>query len=157
MYNFGKDDYASGDTLDFYFHLDGLSPANLFAARLEMKPSYALPDKWWTLVRPFSFDIHDITLQRSGVTILNNVINPTRGERTYVDYHLVKGGQVTIQVFTLDGTMVDILYRGRRDPGEYRASWAGTNRGGRPVARGMYFIRVVGPDIDEIRKVMVVR
>jgi hypothetical protein len=25
------------------------------------------------------------------------------------------------------------------------------------VARGMYFIRIVGPEIDEIRKVMVVK
>jgi hypothetical protein len=74
-----------------------------------------------------------------------------------VHYQLVKGGQVTIQVFTLDGTMVDILYRGHRDAGEYRAVWGGKNRGGRAVARGMYFIRVVGPDIDEIRKVMVVK
>ena len=28
---------------------------------------------------------------------------------------------------------------------------------GGAVARGMYFIRIVDPDIDEIRKVMVVR
>jgi flagellar hook assembly protein FlgD len=88
---------------------------------------------------------------------LNNVINPSNGESTYVQYQLTKGGQVTVQVFTMDGTMVDVLYRGYRDAGEYRAAWKGTNRSGRAVARGMYFIRVVGPDIDEIRKVMVVK
>jgi hypothetical protein len=36
-------------------------------------------------------------------------------------------------------------------------TWDGTNAGGNPVARGMYFVRVVGPDIDEIRKVMVIK
>ena len=158
LFNFtaGANGYNSGNTMDFFFHVDG-TPADLFAGRLDIAPSAEIPDNWYRLVRPFSFAIHDVTLQRSGVTILNNVINPNKGESTYVDYRLNKGGQVTIQVFTLDGTMVDILYRGRREAGEYRAAWNGTNRGGHAVARGMYFIRVVAPEIDEIRKVMVVK
>jgi flagellar hook assembly protein FlgD len=57
----------------------------------------------------------------------------------------------------LDGNLVQVLYRGSRPAGEYVDSWDGKNRGGRVVARGMYFIRIVGPDIDEIRKVMVVK
>jgi hypothetical protein len=140
---------------DFFFHLSGTSN-DLFVARLDAAVG-VIPPGWFRRVRPFSYEVHDITLQRSGVTILNNVIKPANSESVYVDYRLVRGGQVTIQVFTLDGTMVDILYRGHRDAGEYRAVWRGTNRGGRSVARGMYFIRVVGPDIDEIRKVMVVK
>jgi hypothetical protein len=157
-YKFLKDDpgYESSAMLDFFFHLGG-TPDDLFVARLDINPGASIPPNWYQLVRPFSFEIHDITRQRSGVTILNNVINPNNGESTYVHYQLVKGGQVTIQVFTMDGTMVDILYRGRRDAGEYRAVWGGKNRGGRAVARGMYFVRVVGPDIDEIRKIMVVK
>ena len=35
--------------------------------------------------------------------------------------------------------------------------WNGTNNSGNAVARGIYFIRVVGPGIDETRKVMVVK
>ena len=46
---------------------------------------------------------------------------------------------------------------GNRAAGDYTASWDGKNRGGRAVSRGMYFIRVVGPEIDEIRKVMIVK
>jgi hypothetical protein len=164
VYRFSKDEtgFDSPVMLDFVFHLD-TSPSQirqtnqLFAARLDILPGAPIPFNWFQLVRPFSFEIHDITRQRSGVTILNNVINPNTGESTYVHYQLINSGPVTIQVFTLDGTMVDILYRGHRDPGEYRAVWSGKNRGGRAVARGMYFIRVVGPDIDEIRKVMVVK
>jgi flagellar hook assembly protein FlgD len=85
------------------------------------------------------------------------VINPTTGEKVYVDYVLNKGGRVTIQVFTLDGNLVQSLVRESQNAGEYRVSWDGKNRGGRDVARGLYFIRVVAPDIDEIRKVMVVK
>jgi hypothetical protein len=157
QWTFSKDEpgYDSGSFLEFFFHLSA-SPADLYAARLDSSPGVVPPD-WYRRVRPFGFEIHDITRQRSGVTILNNVINPNNGESTYVQYQLTKGGQVTIQVFTMDGTMVDILYRGYREAGDYRAAWNGKNRAGRAVARGMYFIRVVAPDIDEIRKVMVVK
>ncbi|MCL2834038.1 MAG: hypothetical protein FWD78_12770 [Treponema sp.] len=161
QYNFnaGSDGYTSGRKMEFYFHLDDLvnTPPDLLAGRLDIKPADDIPSNWYRLVRPFGFAVNDVTRQRSGVTILNNVINPANGESTYVDYTITRGGQVTIQAFTLEGTLVNVMYRGRREPGEYRAVWNGTNQAGRAVARGMYFIRIVGPDIDEIRQVMVVR
>jgi flagellar hook assembly protein FlgD len=109
-------------------------------------------------VRPFNFDIQDITRQRGGVSILNNVINSDNRETAYLRYSLARAGRVTIQVYTLDGTLVKSLCRNEyRDAGEWTETWDGTNNGGRAVARGMYFIRIVAPDIDEIRKVMVIR
>jgi hypothetical protein len=154
IYKFLKNDPGddSVSRLDFLFHLAG-TPADLFAARLD--PAAAGP--WYHRVRPFSYDIHDITQQRGGVTILNNVINPNKGEKTYIRYLLTGGGRVTIQVFTLDGNLVKVLRRENRGAGEWTDTWDGKNSGNRAVARGMYFIRVVAPDIDEIRKVMVVK
>ncbi|MDR2111176.1 MAG: T9SS type A sorting domain-containing protein, partial [Spirochaetaceae bacterium] len=151
--------YESGSRLEFLLRL-GDSPEDLFAARLAMEdlpPGAEIPEDWYQRVRPFSYGIRDVSIQRGGATILNNVINPNNGERTYIRYHLVKGGRVTVQVFTMDGNLVKILRRENRSAGEWIDSWDGTNNGGRTVARGMYFIRVVGPDIDEIRKVMVVK
>jgi hypothetical protein len=146
-------------TLEFFLAMDnGSNTTNpLYVARLDVAPGAVIPADWYRRVRPFSFDIHDVTKQRSNATILNNVIDPTRGERVRLSYQLTKAGQVTIQVFTLDGDLVQVLYRGYRQAGDYTASWDGRNRGGRVVARGMYFIRIVGPDIDEIRKVLVVK
>jgi len=60
-------------------------------------------------------------------------------------------------VFDLSGSIINVLVRGNQAAGTYTTSWDGKNRGGRPVARGIYFVRVVGPDFDEIRKVLVVR
>jgi hypothetical protein len=149
--------YTVNSSLDFFLQLNGLGlNADLYVGRLDTSPG-VIPQEWYYKVRPFSFGIHGITRQRNNATILNNVINPTKGERVYLDYTLNSGGPVTIQVFTLDGTLVQVLERGNKTPGNYRASWDGRNRGGRPVARGMYFIRIVAPDIDEIRKVMVIK
>jgi hypothetical protein len=155
-YVIGKDeeDYRDDDVVDFYFTLPGAG--NLAAGRLDMSPEVS-NKPWYQRIKPFSFNVKELVLQRGGATILNNVINPTKGEKTYLDYTLTKSGQVTVQVFTLDGNLVQVLFRGSRSPGDYMESWDGKNRGGRVVARGMYFIRIVGPDIDEIRKVMVVK
>jgi len=64
---------------------------------------------------------------------------------------------VTVQVFSLDGSLVYVIHRGPQGKGTYTYTWNGRNMGNRIVARGIYFIRVVGPDMDEIRKVMVVK
>jgi flagellar hook assembly protein FlgD len=50
-----------------------------------------------------------------------------------------------IQIFTIDGNLLRVLERGRIGRGTYTYTWDGTNGAGNPVARGIYFIRVVGP------------
>ncbi len=107
--------------------------------------------------RPFEYMLHAIVQQRGGVTITNNVIRPANGDTAYVHYTVSAPGPVTITVFDLSGSIVNVLQRGSQSSGEYTTSWDGKNRGGRAVARGIYFIRVVGPGFDEIRKVLVVR
>jgi hypothetical protein len=126
---------------------------------------YNFPTKWWESdqvskhkwLKPFNFISLALTPQVSGVTIRNNVIDPTKNEFTALNYELTRRGRVTISVFTLDGTLVRQLVRSVQETGSHDVSWDGLNQGGRPVARGMYFIRVVAPDIDEMRKVMVVK
>jgi hypothetical protein len=110
-----------------------------------------------TSLTPWSFGISEMRLQRGGVTILNNVIDSLKSEKVIVKVEVPKAGNIVIQVFTLDGNLVKVLERGRMGGGTYTYFWDGTNGAGDPVERGMYFIRVVGPEMDEIRKVMVVK
>ena len=70
---------------------------------------------------------------------------------------LPKAVSLTVTVFTLDGDMVKRLYLGPQAAGTYSYIWDGRNNSGDAVARGIYFIRVVAGDIDEIRKVLVVK
>ena len=127
---------------------------NLYAARL-IDDTAA---DWYRGVRPWGFLIRDLVTQAGGVTVLNNIINPMRSEAASLHYEVTEGGTVTIQVFDLSGNLVEILQRGYQAPGEYSVSWNGRNRGGGIVARGIYFIRYVGPGrIDQIRKVLVVK
>jgi hypothetical protein len=135
-------------TFDFFFFAD-----NLYHARVDNPAA----SDWYRRIRPFSFKLREVRAQAGDVSILNNVINPDRGEKTTIHYNLSRSGTITIQVFNLAGDLVEILYRGRRTAGEYAVSWDGRNRAGNAVGRGIYFVRFTGPGLDEYRKVMVVR
>ncbi|MFW5827266.1 MAG: FlgD immunoglobulin-like domain containing protein [Alkalispirochaeta sp.] len=107
---------------------------------------------------PWLFSIGDgFIVQRSNVTILNNVIYPERGENTVLVYEVDRPGLVTVNVFSLDGSVVRSLQRGRQGSGTYRTAWDGRNNSGDVVARGIYFVRVVAPGVDEYRKVIIAK
>ncbi len=142
---------VNGTDLDFFFYL---TAADLYAARCEDDTA----SNWYRLVRPWTIKIRNVVTQAGGISILNNIINPNRNERTTIHYELSQGGTVVIQVFDLAGGLVEILQRGYQSAGEYSVSWNGRNRAGNVVARGIYFVRYVGPGgIDQIRKVLVVK
>jgi hypothetical protein len=163
-------DYTDGPPMkEIVYASRSASGSLLYGLRLDtwVGERYEFPTKWWEreskpagkhiYLKPFNFIALAARPQVGGVTILNNVIDPTKNEVTALNYELTRRGRVTISVFTLDGTMVRQLVRSVQEAGNHDASWDGLNQGGRPVARGMYFIRIVAPDIDEIRKVMVVK
>lgn len=105
----------------------------------------------------WTFEIGQMKQQGQGVSILNNVLNLNRSDVATLNLTLERNGMVTVQVLTIDGDVVKTLQRGRLSEGSYDFDWDGKNAAGRTVARGMYFVRVVGPDIDQTRKIMVVR
>jgi hypothetical protein len=155
--NASKGRIVSGSTLDFFLTLQPQGSGQpLYGLRLDMTGT-TIPNDWYRLLKPFSFQLHNVTLQRGSVTILNNVIDPTKGETVRLSYNITQAGMTTITVFTLDGDVVKRLYMGNQSVGNYSTYWDGTNLSGSVVARGIYFIRVVAPGVDEIRKVMVVR
>jgi hypothetical protein len=156
-YQIPKSTFTANGILEFFFRLN--SGSDLLAGRLDIAAGAAIPADWYRRVKPFYIKVQDAARQRGSVTIFNNVINSEKREQAFLDYKLAKSGRVTVQVFTLDGSLVKVLVRENQNASDsyYRVSWDGTNNGGRPVARGMYFIRIVAPDIDEIRKVMVIK
>ena len=122
----------------------------LFALRQTQEDDFLSLDLW-------SFRLKSLVTQRGGVTILNNVIDSVAGEKVVVRVDLPQETNLTVLVMTLDGNIVDYLQRGTASKGEHYYSWDGHNRNGKPVARGMYFIRVMSDGIDETRKVLVVK
>ena len=162
-----KYSWKAGDEVQFVFRIKD-ADGNDFAIdndgddTTEPIPLYAvwMPNTAVTTV-PFldlwSFALKDLKLQRGGVTILNNVINVNIREQTVVQVDMKEDGNLSVCVTTLDGNVVKWLSKGRVSEGIHNFKWDGTNKSGNPVARGLYFVRVVGPEIDETRKVMCVK
>lgn len=132
------------------FNLSLSNSVPLYCLRMHNISDISTLDLW-------SFKIKSITEQRGGVTILNNVINPDKGEKTVVKVNQHVNGKLNVIVMTLDGNIVTYLNRGEALAGEHFFTWNGKNKAGNSVARGMYFVRVIGGDFDETRKVMVVK
>jgi hypothetical protein len=147
---------ANGSIFDFFLTLSG-APSDLNVARLDIASGVSVPSDWYLHVKPFSFFFHNVNLQKGGATILNNVIDPTKGQTARLSYQLPSDGAVTVTVFTLDGDVVARLVNGRQSAGDYSVDWNGRNLAGNAVARGLYFVRIVASGVDEIRKVLVVR
>ena len=122
----------------------------LYIIRLKNPGDITSLDLW-------SFRVKSVAAQRGNVSIMNNVINADNGEKVVIKVDLKQKGNLNVLVMTLDGNIVDYLQRGETEEGEHFYSWDGTNRRGKTVARGMYFVRVTGPGIDETRKVLVVK
>ena len=122
----------------------------LFALRLTEASNLLSFDLW-------SFRLNKISLQRGGVTILNNVINLTNNEKTVLKVNMASQGKLKVIVMTLDGNIIKYLENTNSTSGEHTYTWDGTNLNGKKVARGLYFIRVIGDDFDETRKVMCVK
>ena len=148
-YRIEEEHLAGGDTqFEFFLRIGG----DYFAAIIDSES-----DDWYTQVRPYSFAIRSVGSQRSGISILNNVINPRNDERTSIQYRLDRTASVAITVFNLTGDIIRVLQRGTQQSGTHIVEWDGRNSRGRPVARGLYFIRFVSSDTDEYRKVIIIR
>lgn len=122
----------------------------IYALRLKNPKDLTSLDMW-------SFKLEGITLQRGGVTIMNNVIDASKGEKAVLQLDMASSGNVNIMVMTLDGNIVRYLHHGTLSGGTHSFTWNGTTNSGKTVARGLYFIRITGNGIDETRKVMVVK
>ncbi len=95
-------------SLQFFFEDTTVTPP-LYYGRI----TDATSPTWYRNVRPWTIDIEHVISQRANVTILNNVINPDKGQKTSLYYTLPNSGLVTIMVFDLAGDVVSILYHGQ--------------------------------------------
>ncbi len=124
--------------------------------------SYWIPEenisrKDFSVLDLWSFSLRNFTKQRGGVSILKNVINLNENEQSVIEVDMKSSGNLNVFIMTLDGNIVRRLSKGRCEAGTHFFKWNGTNLSGKSVARGLYFVRVVGPEIDETRKIMCVK
>jgi hypothetical protein len=84
--------------------------------------------------------------------------SPTRGRMT-LEFTIAptRSDHVRVQVYDVSGRAVRGLVDGTLPRGRYRLDWDGRNESGRPVAGGIYFVRLHAGNFHQVQKVVVVR
>ncbi|MBN2537572.1 T9SS type A sorting domain-containing protein [candidate division WOR-3 bacterium] len=77
--------------------------------------------------------------------------NPAPG-RVLVRFGLAHTGAVVVRVFDASGRAARTLADGRFEAGEHAVAWDGLDDSGRQLARGVYFVRLVGGGAREEAK-----
>ena len=91
--------------------------------------------------------------------LLPNFPNPFNPE-TWIPYHLTKDTDVTLHIYTMNGTLVRTLALGHQPAGMYQtrnraAYWDGKNQIGEPVASGVYFHTITAGNFTATRKMLI--
>lgn len=79
--------------------------------------------------------------------------NPFRTQ-TSIQFGLPTRQRVQLQVYDITGRQITTLVNGILPAGYHTVSWAGTDRQGRPIAQGLYFIRLKTDEKTLTRKVL---
>jgi hypothetical protein len=98
----------------------------------------------------------NLTTNKSDLVTYNNIMRDA-GDRAVVKYDLLSGGELTIKVYTVTGSLVKTVFSGMAPAGKGTTDWDGTNSGGSRVASGIYYIKAKGPGLDKTDKIAVVR
>ena len=100
-----------------------------------------------------------IALTPKETALLPNYPNPFNPE-TWIPYHLAKDADVTLHIYTVNGTLVRTLTLGYQPAGMYQnrsraAYWDGKNELGEKVASGLYFYTLTAGDFTATRKMLI--
>ncbi|MEE4257433.1 MAG: C25 family cysteine peptidase [Bacteroidales bacterium] len=79
--------------------------------------------------------------------------NPTTGE-THIKVSLSKEKHISLQVYSIEGKLVNTIYDAKMRSGEHTLSWDARSEG---VSEGIYFLRLTSDDESITRKVVLIK
>ena len=93
--------------------------------------------------------------------LLPNYPNPFNPE-TWIPYQLAQSANITISIYTIDGTVIRTLNLGHKPSGVYQdktraAYWNGRNEVGETTASGVYFYTLTAGDFKSTRKMLILK
>lgn len=94
---------------------------------------------------------HEFLIFPKDFTLSQNFPNPFNAE-TAIEFYAPKSAEVFVEVFNLLGEKVQILFRGRVNPGRHRIAFDASR-----LASGIYFYRLASRDISITKKMVLMR
>ncbi|MBN2069900.1 MAG: T9SS type A sorting domain-containing protein [Candidatus Krumholzibacteriota bacterium] len=82
-----------------------------------------------------------------------NPFNPS----TTILFGLRQDSRVSLKVYDISGKLVSVVLDENRSAGHYTEHWNGLNSRGVPVASGVYFYRLISMELDQTRRMVLIR
>jgi len=117
----------------------------------------ALDPDQWVLREAFDNGASAVDpVAAAAARLVGNVPNPFN-PATEILFALPAEQGVNVAVYDISGRLVKTLVDERRAAGDHSVRWDGTDRGGRSVASGTYFVRMTTLGVTQVRPVALVR
>jgi hypothetical protein len=97
-----------------------------------------------------------VTMRNYGFALKQNIPNPFNPATT-IPYSIPEAGHVLLQVFDVNGKLIDTLVDENKPVGSHTAVWDATSRNGLPAASGVYFVRLKSGNKMSTRKMMLLK
>jgi hypothetical protein len=85
-----------------------------------------------------------------------NYPNPFRS-LTRIDYSIPQAGQVSLEIYNLNGELIRTLQSGQKPEGKYSVTWNGVNNSGNHVNSGIYFYRLQTNHFIETKRLLLLK
>ena len=85
--------------------------------------------------------------------LLQNYPNPFNGSTT-VQYELPRDGQISLEIYNINGRLVTTLYQDYQTAGRHTVNWSGYNRYGESVSSGVYFTRLLSDGQSLVQRML---
>jgi len=96
--------------------------------------------------------------EKGAIKPINNLFDPTKGEKTTIQYKIPTSGRVVIKLYTSDGVYIKTLVDADASAGTtYSADWSGVNLNNEVVASGIYLVNIQAPGYSETKKICIVK
>ncbi len=106
---------------------------------------------------PDKIETTDVRYLREDYKVLNNVINPIKGEKVIIRYKVQNQCPVKIIVYDRNGELVYVLVNENKNNGVYEITWDGKDAKGNITGAGVYFIYLKTDITEKKIKVLVVK
>jgi hypothetical protein len=82
-----------------------------------------------------------------------NPFNPS----TEIAFTMSRGGNAVLRIYDVEGKLVTTLVERNVESGQHRIQWNGNDANGRRVGSGIYFYRLLTPDFEQTRKMVLLK
>ena len=91
-----------------------------------------------TALLPEAFLIHGFDMIGNKLIPVNNLFNPSLGEKVYIKYSIEKNETVNLKIYNLKGEIVKTLLNNiPLAKGVYQQEWLGDNDGSKQISSGI--------------------